>query len=247
MASKNKVLVAGNLTQDPVLEFVEIAGEAVEITRFGVAVHGYGENAPVHFIDVSAWRGQAKAIAAHKKKGDNVLIEGRLQYSSYTVKDGSARNKVDITAEDVQFLPKGGVTYNSVTLMGNLTRDPELRFTSSGVPVANVGLAVNNPRSRKENAVDYFDVTAWRELGEALVEHKAKGSPVLIDGRLEYSEYEAKDGSKRRKISIVAESIQYIGTRDDETARAAKTVKAHASTAVATDEDDEESYDDIPF
>lgn len=234
MASKYKVLVAGNLTQDPVLEFVEIAGEAVEITRFGVAVHGYGENAPVHFIDVSAWRGQAKAIAAHKKKGDNVLIEGRLQYSSYTVKDGSARNKVDITAEDVQFLPKGGVTYNSVTLTGNLTRDPELRFTSSGVPVANVGLAVNNPRSRKENAVDYFDVTAWRELGEALVEHKAK------------------DGSKRRKISIVAESIQYIGTRDDETARAAKTVKATAAVATAavataTEEDDEENYDDIPF
>jgi single-strand DNA-binding protein len=72
------------------------------------------------------------------------------------------------------------VSFNRVILAGNITRDPELRFTKDGVAVVNFGLAVNDKRSKKkEDAVDFFDVTAWRELGETIANYKKKGDPVV--------------------------------------------------------------------
>ena len=97
-------------------------------------------------------------------------------------------------------------SHNRVSLMGNLTRDPELRFTNNGVPVANFGLAVNRIRSKNE-AVDFFDVSAWREVGEGVANYKSKGDPVFIEGRLEFQQYQDKDGNNRSKHVVVAESI----------------------------------------
>ena len=87
------------------------------------------------------------------------------------------------------------VAFNRVVLAGNLTRDPELRFTQSGVPVANFGLAVNRVRSKNEE-VDFFDVTAWRELGETVTNYKKKGDPILVEGRLQYRSWEANDDGR---------------------------------------------------
>lgn len=101
--------------------------------------------------------------------------------------------------------------YNRVILAGNLSRDPEIKFTNEGVPVTTFGLAVNRVRSKKEGAVDFFDVTAWRELGEAVANHKRKGDPVLVEGRLQYRSWEADDGSRRSKVDVVADSIQFLG------------------------------------
>jgi single-strand DNA-binding protein len=101
--------------------------------------------------------------------------------------------------------------YNRVILAGNLSREPEIKFTNDGVPVTNFGLAVNRVRSKKEGAVDFFEVTAWRELGEAVANHKKKGDPVLVEGRLQYRSWEAQDGSRRSKVDVVADSIQFLG------------------------------------
>jgi single-strand DNA-binding protein len=101
-------------------------------------------------------------------------------------------------------------SFNRVILAGNLTRDPEIRFTNDGVPVTNFGLAVNRVRSTND-AVDFFDVTAWRELGEAVANHKSKGDPVLIEGRLRYRTWEAQDGSRRSKVDVVADHVQFLG------------------------------------
>jgi single-stranded DNA-binding protein len=84
-------------------------------------------------------------------------------------------------------------SFNRVILAGNLSRDPEIKFTNEGVPVTNFELAVNRVRSKKEGTVDFFDVTAWRELGEAVANHKRKGDPVLVEGRLQYRSWEAED------------------------------------------------------
>jgi single-strand DNA-binding protein len=84
------------------------------------------------------------------------------------------------------------VSFNRVVLAGNLTRDPELRFTQGGVPVASFGLAVNRVRSKSEE-VDFFDITAWRELGETVTNWKKKGDPILVEGRLQYRTWEAQD------------------------------------------------------
>jgi single-strand DNA-binding protein len=101
--------------------------------------------------------------------------------------------------------------FNRVILAGNLSRDPEIKFTNDGVPVTSFGLAVDRVRSKKEGAVDFFDVIAWRELGEAVANHKKKGDPVLVEGRLQYRAWEAEDGSRRSKVNVVADSIQFLG------------------------------------
>jgi single-strand DNA-binding protein len=106
------------------------------------------------------------------------------------------------------------VSFNRVVLAGNLTRDPELRFTNDGIPVCSFGLAVNRVRSRSEE-VDFFDISAWRELGETIANYKKKGDPILLEGRLQYRTWEAQDGSKRSKVDVVADNIQFLGGRSD--------------------------------
>jgi|SRR5215218_5280282 len=113
--------------------------------------------------------------------------------------------------------PKKGasmVSFNKVVLAGNLTRDPELRFTGDGVTVANFGLAVNRVRSKSEE-VDFFDITCWRELGETVANYKKKGDPILVEGRLQYRTWEAQDGSKRSKVDVVADNIQFLGGKPE--------------------------------
>ena len=104
------------------------------------------------------------------------------------------------------------VSFNRVVLGGNLTRDPELRFTQAGVPVCSFGIAVNRVRSRSEE-VDFFDVSAWRELGQTIANYKKKGDPILVEGRLQYRTWEAQDGSKRSKVEVVADNVQFLGRR----------------------------------
>ena len=106
------------------------------------------------------------------------------------------------------------VSFNRVVLAGNLTRDPELRFTNDGIPVCSFGLAVNRVRSRSEE-VDFFDISAWRELGETIANYKKKGDPILLEGRLQYRTWEAQDGSKRSKVDVVADNVQFLGGRSD--------------------------------
>lgn len=106
------------------------------------------------------------------------------------------------------------VSFNRVILAGNLTRDPELRFTNDGIPVCSFGLAVNRVRSRSEE-VDFFDVSAWRELGETIANYKKKGDPILVEGRLQYRTWEAQDGSKRSKVDITADNVQFLGGRGE--------------------------------
>ncbi|HEX5469904.1 MAG TPA: single-stranded DNA-binding protein [Gaiellaceae bacterium] len=109
---------------------------------------------------------------------------------------------------------------NRVVLVGNLTRDPELRHTPSGTAVCSLRLAVN---SRRKDAAtgewgekpNYFDVTVWGNQGESCAQYLSKGRPVAIDGRLDWREYEAKDGSKRQAIEIIADSVQFLGGRGD--------------------------------
>src|SRR5215204_1072285 len=106
------------------------------------------------------------------------------------------------------------VSFNRVVLAGNLTRDPELRFTNDGIAVCSFGLAVNRVRSRSEE-VDFFDISAWRELGETVANYKKKGDPILVEGRLQYRTWEAQDGSKRSKVDVVADNVQFLGGRSD--------------------------------
>ena len=101
---------------------------------------------------------------------------------------------------------------NSVTLVGNVTRDPELRFTPAGQPTASFGLAVNrvwNDRQTNERreAVSFFDVVCWRELAENTSESLQKGARVIVVGRLEQRSWETDAGERRSKIEVVADEV----------------------------------------
>jgi len=109
---------------------------------------------------------------------------------------------------------------NVVVITGNLTRDPELRHTGGGTAVCELRVAVNSRRKDGQTGewVDkpnYFDVTVWGAQGENCATYLAKGRPVAVEGRLDWREWEAKDGSgKRQAVSIVANSVQFLGSRD---------------------------------
>ena len=144
------------------------------------------------------------------------------------------------------------VSFNRVVLAGNLTRDPELRFTSSGIPVCEFGLAVNRVRSKSEE-VDFFDITAWRELGETIANYKKKGDPILVEGKLQYRTWEAQDGSRRSKVDVVADNVQFLGRSEGGGEAGAPSggggQRARANQRGSRDdvELNEEDFDDIPF
>lgn len=101
---------------------------------------------------------------------------------------------------------------NNVTVVGNATRDPELRFTPSGQAVASFGLAVNRRWQNKatndwEEAVSFFDVTCWAQMAENVAESIQKGTRVLVTGRLDQRSWETEQGDKRSKVEIVADEI----------------------------------------
>jgi single-strand DNA-binding protein len=108
---------------------------------------------------------------------------------------------------------------NRVVMTGNLTRDPDLRATQSGMSVCSLRLAVNTRRRGQsgewEDKPNFFDVTVWGAQGENCARYLAKGRPVAIDGRLEWREFEDRTGQRRQAIDIIADSVQFLGGRDE--------------------------------
>ncbi len=105
-------------------------------------------------------------------------------------------------------------SFNKVLLMGNLTRDPELRYTASGAAVASFGLAVNRKYKQGEEWKDevcYVDITVWAKQAENCAEYLHKGSPVFLEGRLNFQSWEAEGGQKRNKLEVVANNVQFLG------------------------------------
>jgi len=103
-------------------------------------------------------------------------------------------------------------TDNAVVLVGNVTRDPELRFTNTGQATATFGLAVNrrwqNRQTQEwEEATSFFDVVCWREMAENVSESLVRGSRVMVAGRLEQRSWESQDGDKRSKVEVVADEV----------------------------------------
>ena len=114
-----------------------------------------------------------------------------------------------------------GGNINRVVITGNLTRDPELRsISSSGNSVCSLRIACNGRRKNNETGQwedqpNYFDVTVWGAQGENCAKYLSKGRPVAIDGRLQWREWNDKEGNKRQSVDIIAESVQFLGSRED--------------------------------
>lgn len=151
-------------------------------------------------------------------------------------------------------------SYNKVLLMGNLTRDPELRYLQTGSAVVNFGLAVNR-KYRNRNTQEmveettFVDIEGWGPQAETFSRYMSKGRPVFVEGRLRLDSWEGKDGQKRNKLRVVMENFQFIGgpagQRDSEgpPARQAKPPFQAGQVAESGGHQQGEDYDfdDIPF
>lgn len=107
---------------------------------------------------------------------------------------------------------------NRVVIIGRLTRDPELRFTPSGIPVAKFGVAVNRRRTNSDGEkvedTSFFNVVVWRKLAELCADYLSKGRTVAIDGRLQSRSWETQDGQKRSTVEIVADNVQFLDRKE---------------------------------
>ena len=107
---------------------------------------------------------------------------------------------------------------NVVVVTGNLTRDPELRTTPGGTSVCSMRVAVNTRRKSQsgewEDKPNYFDVTVWGAQGENCATYLQKGRPVAVHGRLEWREWQDQQGNKRQSVDIIANSVQFLGSRE---------------------------------
>ena len=139
---------------------------------------------------------------------------------------------------------------NRVVVVGNLTRDPELRHTPSGTPVCSLRIAVNTRRKDASgqwaDKANYFSVSVFGQQAENCAQYLAKGRPVAIDGRLEWREWE-QDGNKREAVEIVADSVQFLGSRGDGDGGGGGYIRADAPATPAGDFPSSPTDDDIPF
>ncbi len=129
--------------------------------------------------------------------------------------------------------------FNKVFLMGNLTRDPELRYTASGASLTNMGLAVNRKYRQGDELKEetcFVDITVWGKQGESCAEYLSKGRPVFVEGRLHFRSWETEDGQKRSKLEVVASNVQFLG-------RAGESKDSGRDSSPM----DEPPADDVPF
>ena len=143
---------------------------------------------------------------------------------------------------------------NKVILIGNLTRDPELRTTAGGIPVCSFGLAVNRRRKVEgQPDVDFFTITVWRQLGENCARYLRKGRKVCVIGTVQIRSYDAQDGSKRTVVDINASDVEFLpnaspqGERTDYPAAQYPAAPAPSSYPPAESGFTQVDEDDLPF
>ncbi|HET7827688.1 MAG TPA: single-stranded DNA-binding protein [Candidatus Saccharimonadales bacterium] len=154
-------------------------------------------------------------------------------------------------------------SFNQVTLMGNLTRDPELRTTPNGASVCGFSLALNrsykNSEGNWQEATDYIDIVAWGPLGERVAQYLTKGRPALVSGRLQSRSWE-QDGQKRNKVEVVANDVTFLGSPggggqaapavddvDQSQPAPSKSSKKDEDVVIEDIGDEPINLDDIPF
>lgn len=142
--------------------------------------------------------------------------------------------------------------FNKVMLMGNLTRDPELKYLPSGMAVTNLGLAVNRTWTDRESGekreeVCFVDLEAWGRTAETMNEYLQKGRTVFIEGRLRQQRWETDDGQNRSKHVVVIDSFQFVGGRQDGSEQGGHSQPSDTAPQPSASDAGPATEDDIPF
>lgn len=152
-------------------------------------------------------------------------------------------------------------SFNKVILMGNLTRDPELRVTAGGNAICKLGLAVsrvyNTRDGERREETTFVDIDAFGKQAEVIAKYMRKGRPLMVEGRLKLDSWETNDGQKRNKLGVVLESFQFLGSREDSTSgessgpyeKSSPPARSSGSSAASSDfsSPDDTLDEDVPF
>lgn len=146
--------------------------------------------------------------------------------------------------------------FNKVMLMGNLTRDPELRYTPNGQAVADIGIAINRRRKgqdgERRDETTFVTVTAWGRQAEIINEYFSKGRPIFIEGRLQLDEWTTQEGQRRSKLKVILENFEFLTSRGDGPgdggeSRPRQHQAPRASEPSYDSGPEDEPFDDVPF
>lgn len=229
----NNIILVGTLTQPPELRYTPGGLAILELNLAGND-HVIGDDGQPRdlawYHRATTFGAQAESLANQLEVGSPVFIEGRVNYRSWETPDGQKRSSLDVNASRVEVLGFGGRgaeptvidsrgqarlrdAFNQVMLIGNLTRDAELRYTPNGSAVTRFSLAVNE-RFRDRNGADqerthYIDVNVWREMAEA-AGTLSKGDPVYVVGRLVNDSWTDKEGNKRYTTRVEGSRVEHL-------------------------------------
>jgi single-strand DNA-binding protein len=233
MYALNRVQIIGHLVQDPDIRQTpsgQSVGDLVMITKYvfkdntGVEQEG---NA-YHYIVV--WRGLADVCGQYLRQGSQIYIAGRLQTDSWEDEAGQKRYKTKIIADEMIMLdsrnqninipipftsPVAGAL-NKAEIIGNLTKDPELRQTPNGAVVCTMGVATNYSWKDKEGQTqektEFHNVVVWDRIAEEVHKYLKKGRKLYVSGRLQTRAWETPEGIKKYSTEIIADNIIGLGT-----------------------------------
>ena len=226
----NHVYLVGSLARDPELRYTPSGVPVFEATVAGedhlIGNDGKERKLPwYHRVSIlgkpAEWQSERNL-----KSGDPVIVEGTLDYSQWEAPEGGKRSQVRVKALRMESLGSeaelvqdagGGVRmsggWNTVIVIGNLARDPELRYTPTGDAVLGLGLAVNETwkdrNGNQQEKTHWIDITLWRELAESC-QNLRKGDPVLVQGRLVNDSWQDKDGNKRNTTKVEATKVEAL-------------------------------------
>ncbi len=140
---------------------------------------------------------------------------------------------------------------NRVFLVGRLTRDPEVRYTAGGQSVADIGLATSrvylSKTGEKKEEVCFVDIVVWGRQAETAAQYLTKGSPILVEGRLQLDAWETKEGEKRSRLKVQANRIQFLGKAPAKGAAGTGQAAESGKEEVVAEAVEEQAEDDIPF
>ena len=140
---------------------------------------------------------------------------------------------------------------NKVILIGNLGAKPELKYLPSGQAVCELRIATNesftDKNQQKQERTEWHRVVVWGKQGENCAQYLSKGRPVAIDGRLEWREWDAQDGTKRQAVEVIADTVQFLGGRGDSAGEGGNQFVPAGAQSSSADADFQSADDDIPF
>jgi len=270
----NSVYLVGTLVQAPEMRYTQGGLAILELNVAGNDTVIGDDDRPrelAWYHRVTVFGGQAEQLSNQLEVGSPVLVEGRLNYRTWESQEGQKRSALDVNAQRVDVLTMGARgddatvvdakgqerlrnALNQVTIVGNLTRDAELRYTPNGSAVTRFSVAVNERyRSRggeDQERTSYVDVNVWRDLAEATGDLK-RGDPVFVIGRLSNDSWTDKEGNRRFTTRVEGQRVEFL-TRGPGSGGAGTRPQPRADVAQASQSklDIDEEFppeEDLPF